>query len=100
MSILTPPIKTPNPMSKTSKDQQQMTIEVRSDLSDLRVETREGAEGGAQSRTIIGYAAKFDKWSEPIMGWFRERIARDAFNDTDMSDAIMFFNTKLIYKRL
>lgn len=32
MSILTPPIKTPNPMSKTSKDQQQkMTIEVRSD---------------------------------------------------------------------
>ena len=32
MSILTPPIKTPNPMSKTSKDQQQMTIEVRSDL--------------------------------------------------------------------
>lgn len=79
-------------MSKTSKDQQQMTIEVRSDLSDLRVETREGAEGGAQSRTITGYAAKFDKWSEPIMGWFRERIARDAFNDTDMSDAIMCFN--------
>lgn len=80
-------------MSKTkNKDQQPVSIEVRSDLSELRVETREGAEGTAASRTIIGYAAKFDKWSEPIMGWFREKISRDAFTDTDMSDAIMCFN--------
>lgn len=80
-------------MSKTkNKDQNPATIEVRSDLSELRVETRESAEGTAASRTIIGYAAKFDKWSEPIMGWFREKISRDAFTDTDMSDAIMCFN--------
>lgn len=79
-------------MSKKNNDQQPMTIEVRSDLSELRVETREGAEGVPASRTITGYAAKFDKWSEPIMGWFREKISRDAFTDTDMSDTIMCFN--------
>lgn len=84
-------------MSKTkNKDQQPVSIEVRSDLSELRVETREGAEGTAASRTIIGYAAKFDKWSEPIMGWFREKISRDAFTDTDIfKDSIDALTGKL-----
>ena len=45
-----------------------------------------------ESRTISGYAAKFDSWSEPIMGWFKEVIARDAFSDCDVTDVIMCFN--------
>ena len=65
-------------------------IEVRSDISDLHIETRN--QSGTASRTIVGYAAKFEKWSDPIMGWFKEKIARDAFSGTDMDDVIMCFN--------
>lgn len=46
----------------------------------------------AESRTITGYAAKFDSWSEPIMGWFKEIISRDAFSECDVTDVIMCFN--------
>lgn len=63
-------------------------IEVRCSISDLKVESRQAAE----SRTIVGYAAKFERWSEPIMGWFREKIARDAFSECDVTDVIMCFN--------
>ena len=59
-------------------------IEVRCQVSELRANT--------ESRTIIGYAAKFEKWSEPIMGWFREKIDRDAFSECDVTDVIMCFN--------
>ncbi len=64
-------------------------IEVRCILSDLRIEQRNETTA---SRTIAGYAAKFEAWSEPIMGWFRERIARGAFDECDISDVIMCFN--------
>lgn len=64
-------------------------IEVRSIVSDLRIEQRDEATA---SRTITGYAAKFECWSDPIMGWFREKIARGAFDDCDLSDVIMCFN--------
>lgn len=64
-------------------------IEVRSIVSGLQIRQ---AEDGKQSRTIIGYASKFDTWSEPIYGWFVEKIARGAFEKTDMSDVIMVFN--------
>ena len=46
----------------------------------------------AEGRTIVGYAAKFERWSEPIMGWFKEQIARDAFFECDVTDVIMCFN--------
>lgn len=59
-------------------------IEVRCQVSELRANT--------ESRTIIGYAAKFECWSEPIMGWFREKIDRDAFSKCDVTDVIMCFN--------
>lgn len=59
-------------------------IEVRCQASELRANT--------ESRTIVGYAAKFECWSEPIMGWFREKISREAFDGCDMSDVIMCFN--------
>ena len=65
------------------------SLEVRSLAGDLRIESR---ESGAAGRTIVGYAAKFESWSEPIMGWFRETIARGAFDGCDMQDVIMCFN--------
>lgn len=64
-------------------------IEIRSLVGDLRVENR---EEGSAGRTIVGYAAKFESWSDPIMGWFREKIARGAFDGCDLSDVIMCFN--------
>ncbi|MFI3298760.1 MAG: HK97 family phage prohead protease [Rikenellaceae bacterium] len=45
-----------------------------------------------QKRTIEGYAAIFDSWSEPIMGLFKEKIDERAFDGCDMSDVIMCFN--------
>ncbi len=76
-------------MSKKKQNNNE-AVEVRSDLSDLRIENR--SENQTPSRTIVGYAAKFERWSEPIMGWFKEQISRDAFNDTDKADVIMCFN--------
>ena len=64
-------------------------IEVRCLASDLHIEQR---EAGTVSRTIAGYSAKFESWSEPIMGWFKEKIARSAFDGCDLSDVIMCFN--------
>jgi HK97 family phage prohead protease len=63
--------------------------ELRCQLSDVRIEQRDGESGG---RTVTGYAAKFDKWSEPICGWFTEQIRAGAFDGCDTSDAIMCFN--------
>ncbi|MFR9495568.1 MAG: HK97 family phage prohead protease [Rikenellaceae bacterium] len=60
-------------------------IEVRCLATELRANPTEG-------RTISGYAAKFDSWSEPIMGWFKEKIDRSAFTDCDVTDVIMCFN--------
>ncbi len=60
-------------------------IEVRCLATELRANPTE-------SRTISGYAAKFDSWSEPIMGWFKEKIDRDAFEGCDVTDVIMCFN--------
>lgn len=71
------------------KHQQNNEIEVRSIVSDLAIRAQ---EDGKPSRTITGYAAKFDTWSEPIYGWFKETIDRGAFGKTDMSDVIMVFN--------
>lgn len=64
-------------------------IESRSLVGDLHIESR---EEGTVSRTIVGYAVKFESWSDPIMGWFREKIARGAFDGCDLSDVIMCFN--------
>lgn len=57
----------------------------------MRCQTSE-LRTNAEGRTIVGYAAKFERWSEPIMGWFKEQIARDAFSECDVTDVIMCFN--------
>lgn len=68
---------------------QSQEVEIRCLISDLHIEQR---EVGTASRTIAGYASKFESWSEPIMGWFKEKIARSAFDECDLSDVIMCFN--------
>jgi len=52
----------------------------------------EKREDGTASRKVIGYAAVFEKWSRNFGPWFREKISRDAFAATDMSDAVALFN--------
>ena len=67
------------------------TLELRCEGCELRLASRQ--EGSSEkSRTIVGYAAKFDRWSDPIGGWFREKIDPSAFRDTDMADVVMCFN--------
>ncbi len=56
----------------------------------LKVEKRE--DGEKESRKIVGYAAMFDKWSRNFGTWFREKIQRGAFDDTDMTDVVALFN--------
>jgi len=55
----------------------------------VKIEKR---EGDAESRTIIGYAAVFNKWSDPIYGWFREKIDPAAFNAVLNQDTVCLFN--------
>ena len=64
--------------------------EIRAQTADLRIEQR--SNSAEPSRTITGYALKFDTWSEPICGWFKEKISRTAFDGCDISDVIMCFN--------
>ena len=64
-------------------------VEVRCQLSDIRIEQRDGESGG---RAVTGYAAKFESWSTPIHGWFVEKVRSGAFDGCDMQDAIMCFN--------
>ena len=74
-------------MEKNSSDS--FSLEVRNRVAGLRVEQRADE---TPSRTTVGYAAVFDSWSDPINGWFKEKIDRHAFDDCDMSDVIMCFN--------
>jgi uncharacterized protein len=53
----------------------------------LSIETREGSE----SRTITGYAAKFNSDSEDFGGWI-ERIDIKAFENVLNDDAVALFN--------
>ena len=64
-------------------------MELRCKLSDIRIERSEGEAGG---RAVTGYAAKYDKWSEPICGWFIEQIRGGDFDHCAISDTIMCFN--------
>lgn len=55
-------------------------------IMDLRVEAR---ADGAESRTISGYAVRFNEWSKPFWGEWIEMIEPGAFDNCDMSDVIM-----------
>jgi len=55
----------------------------------VEIEQREGDE---ESRTIIGYAAVFNKWSDPIYSWFREKIDPAAFDNVLDQDVVCLLN--------
>jgi len=62
--------------------------EIRSLTGSIEIESR---EDGKESRTITGYGIVFDKWSEDL-GWFREKISRDAADDALSGDIVATFN--------
>jgi len=64
----------------------------------VKIETR---DGNTESRTVVGSAAVFDKWSNPMGGWFREKIDRHAFDNVLDQDTVALFNhdTNLILAR-
>ncbi|MBP1044852.1 HK97 family phage prohead protease [Enterococcus sp. BWM-S5] len=45
-----------------------------------------------QTDYIEGYALKFNRMSELLGGWFREKIAPEALKDTDISNVTALFN--------
>jgi len=51
----------------------------------------ERMEGEKESRTVEGYAAKFNSMSKTL-GWFQEIIDIRAFDDSDMGDVVALFN--------
>lgn len=63
--------------------------QTRSCAANLVVETRAEGEGSAPSRTITGYAIRFNEWSKPFWGEWVEMIDPHAFDTCDMSDVVM-----------
>jgi len=55
---------------------------------------------GKESRTIEGYAFRWESWSKP-MYWFKERIARGALDGCDVSDVVCVknHNIDILYAR-
>ncbi|MBP1040372.1 HK97 family phage prohead protease [Vagococcus sp. BWB3-3] len=49
-------------------------------------------EDGAMEEVIEGYALKFERWSEVLGGWFRERLARECLREADMTNVVALFN--------
>lgn len=81
------------PQSKSKKyDDNQLEIRNFDVAVELRAEEN--------SRTITGYAAVFDKLSEPIY-WFREKIDKKAFDNADTKDIVAVLNhdTNIIFAR-
>lgn len=48
-------------------------------------------EKGEKSRTVVGYAAVFERWSHPML-WFKEKIDRNAFDGVLGDDVVAVFN--------
>lgn len=55
--------------------------------SPVKLVKRDG-EGEGESRTITGYAFKYDVESKVIGGWFKEIIRRGALEGCDLSDVV------------
>lgn len=72
-----------------NKKEIESRVERRVFVLPVQIETR---EGDTDSRTVYGYAAVFDKWSDPIYGWFREKIDPAAFNNVLNQDTVCLFN--------
>lgn len=49
-------------------------------------------EENVDSNKIVGYALKFNRWSDTLFGFFREKIDQNALDDADMSNVVALFN--------
>lgn len=58
---------------------------------DTEMEIRENEEN-VESNKITGYALKFNRWSDVLYGFFREKIDARALDETDMSNVVALFN--------
>ena len=65
-----------------------MDREIRFFDNPVQIITRDGE---SESRTVEGYALKFEQLSRNL-GWFREKIARGALDNADMGDVVALFN--------
>ncbi|MEG2612475.1 MAG: HK97 family phage prohead protease [Alistipes sp.] len=64
------------------------TQQVRCILTNVGIAQR-AAEGDEPSRTISGYAVRFNEWSKPFWDEWIESIDSHAFDACDMSDVVM-----------
>lgn len=65
-------------------------MELRATPTEVKIRS---AEDGTESRTIEGYALKFNKRSQPLMGgYFVETLDSRCLDDTDMSNVVATFN--------
>lgn len=81
-------------MGKTINNQQQIQPQKgkpESRYIDITAKIEARAEGEDSARIIEGYGAVYEKWSNPIW-WFKEKIARGAFDGADFSKCIACFN--------
>ncbi|QGZ44589.1 HK97 family phage prohead protease [Bacillus velezensis] len=62
-----------------------------------KIELRSAGEGEEKRHFIEGYALKFEKWSEPLGGWFKEIISRNALDSADLSNVVALFNHRQDY---
>ncbi|WP_459576559.1 HK97 family phage prohead protease [Companilactobacillus alimentarius] len=65
-------------------------MELRATPTEVKIRS---AEDGKESRTIEGYALKFNKRSQPLMGgYFVETLDSHCLDDADMSNVVATFN--------
>lgn len=65
-----------------------MTKEIRHVTSEMEVRSMEDSE----IPVIVGYALKFNRWSDTLGGWFRELLEPESLRDADMSNVVALFN--------
>lgn len=78
-------------MSQTPKQREIQKNKPEQRFVDILARVEARAEGESSARVIAGYGAVYEKWSNPIY-WFKEKIARGAFDNADMSMCIACFN--------
>lgn len=49
------------------------------------------ALGDEETEIVEGYALKFDRWSDDL-GWFREKLAPNCLENTNMDNVVALFN--------
>lgn len=62
-------------------------VETRQIVADVEVRELDG-----EKPVLEGYALKFNKWSEVLGGFFREKIEPSALEKSDMSNVVALFN--------